>query len=128
MKYIKLFENHNKYYYSITSEEYRLSLKENSKSIWDKFGENELNIIKNSLPNYQLKMERRHIYQSAKWQMNDELYIKILRDDGKYIHTIATIVKLDDEWYYVYHSVTNQCYKCDQLEGLIGWIKNIILS
>lgn len=53
MKYIKLFENHNQYYYSITDEENKNSItyKKNGELCeWEDFKVDELNIIIDALP------------------------------------------------------------------------------
>ena len=36
-----------------------------------------------------------------------------------------TFFKTTDEWFYVFYSRKGKCYKCDQLEGLIEYLKTI---
>ena len=106
MKHLKIFENHNPYYQSISKDEYTSSVyvREN----WEEFTPEEIISIQ-------------EIFPDILFGFSVKKYgIEINLSEINWWH----ITKLKDEWYYPYEKYRGH-YKCDQLEGLLVFLKDI---
>ena len=144
MKYLKLFENHNQYYQEISEEEFDEStgfdieygegttwdpsfIKEN----WIDFTNGELNSIKKLLPDENII--NRYEYSDWDDNLNYTRAMVINHTNPKFIPeddannwrgTIFIIIKLKDEWFYIFNWDESKKYKCDQFTGLLEYIKD----
>ena len=152
---IKLFEEYNKYYTEITEGEYNRSaipnpifhfyrthpsMRENPANLknlefiqsnWVDFTQSEISTIHNLIPKSTYEINP-HVGGDGIPEASIEY--------TKYEHTrnkLIFIVKTKDEWYYVklnYWNITaikrvesiTSYYKCDQFEGLLKCIKDIL--
>ena len=59
-----------------------------------------------------------------------EVDIRFNKDIKYYLHVCLStnkLYKMVDEWYYVYNdSIVESYYKCDQFEGLIKCLENVL--
>lgn len=113
MKYLKLYENYNKYYTNISQEEY-----EGCYDI-DNFTDVEINTIKDIINNFDINSKLEKIYNSF-------IRLKIKKKE-------IDISKIKDEWFLIEVRNINNLdrdpdflFKSDQFEGLIFLIRRII--
>lgn len=153
MKYIKLYENYESYQ-EITEEEYYKKTLfgdvsndtedplEDSNYIrnnWESYTKEELKEILTILPKgtkFTINAGMNPMYPKSK------LDIMNVRDTSLQCHTPSSgskdfffskldffIVKLKDEWYYLFvnhHLLPDKFWKCDQMSGLINCMKNYL--
>jgi hypothetical protein len=116
MKYLKLFEDSNKYYKQITHQEC-------SKIVFDRdntieFSNNEsqeLDILMSDL-----KINYRKIVFN--YDDNDICYQVYTKSGFKLVPLDLVLYKVIDEWYYI--SIFKLYYKCDQFDGLLLCLKD----
>lgn len=110
MKYLKYFEN--QYYTPLEGHVHMYSNSGGITSIKSPFTQEEFEIIKSQFD---------CVKQPLTIELNDYM-IKI-----EYKYTWMFIYKTKDEWYYISNPLSkHKNYKCDQLEGLIHYIKDEI--
>lgn len=150
MKYLKKFEGLSESYFSISInefdeatgyehedwEEYLALIK------WVDFNDIEVSQIKSIFSQYVIKVgyhfEFREALQGGKnLDMGHDGFLVIVDKsspdfmpcaDADWSKAIAYVIKTQDEWFYVYDfkSSSDKCYKCDQFDGLVDCLKNII--
>jgi hypothetical protein len=125
MKYLKMFESHNEYYTEITVDEFEIGVGV------DKF----ISMSSNDV----IRMERMLSdlcsvgISSIRMGEGDHVFRKLymsLCDKSKPGPIIIDIRQVVDEWYYLHfynhHNSINRFYKCDQFEGLMKCLGDII--
>ena len=123
---IKLFEEYNEYYEVITSIQYESGLHCQNVQI----DYTEINIIRKLFPfptfveRFKNKCEK--MADSYRYQIN--FYV-----DYDFKKFILDISKIEDDWYYIFfypwyceNREDNIYYKCDQLDGLVHCISDLI--
>jgi hypothetical protein len=139
MKYLKLFEEHNKYYTNISEEEYfKLVsgeydplLNYNGENFseyanylinnWVEFTENEIQQISQTLPDHELKYTDFENIPKGEIELSKNEY-------GMPSASVIIITKLKDEWFIIMDDRSNldaPYFKCDQMDGLIKYLKNV---
>ena len=130
MKYIKIYEEFEDSYFEIDEEEYKFRLNgmEKGRNILDYNIVSLLNSIgkaRESWLDFTSKEKRilRKKFDVINKYKKDSKSISIRVEDG-----VADLSKLPDEWYYVHLCVnkSDTYYKCDQWEGLMDCLNDII--
>lgn len=138
MKYLKKFETHNKsnIYYEILSENDAMwgkkciSITDKAKNLIDKI------IDDNRSETYKIITKEINLDTFLYSDPNNNLNIKIYeitlmnKEIFKHSHQLLSITECEDEWFIVrfinFNNGDDISYKCDQLEGMIECIKDII--
>jgi len=130
MKYLKLFEK--SYYQELSKIKYSLQiLGDDYKGVenWRTFTKEETTQLKNLFPNSNILFDNQNNIS--------EYYHAVLKIDN------LQITKLQDEWYFIFVPTNwdnpkfnhpnfvwsdedDKFYKCDQFEGLLKFLKNIL--
>lgn len=117
MKYIKTFENLDKYYIPISISQYYMA----SESIDMTLDDSEVQSIKSILD------EKLKKYSFKFYGVEGSQFVNITaKKNVSYIQ--IEIVKSQDEWYYIYisESLDSIYFKCDQFEGLLKCLQDNI--
>ncbi len=128
MRYIK--EYNHEFYYEINSSDFS-----NEEENRREFSQKEKDIISNSLGvkiiDYEPKDE---INNLVEFNMEIIIRSKVDPEIKKIVDAAIDVYSFIDEWYFVkiylpsntFHSTMRiQCYKCDQMEGLLKLLKDI---
>jgi hypothetical protein len=143
MKYLKAFESYGveDYYKEITEFEYDDDIcniggtdgeedVEYMREKWVEFTDQEISKITEILSE---KKDVNYIIDLPNFKFWKENGIARARLDikpskkSKTLENIMYIVKLEDDWYYLYDCYPNKFYKCDQFDGLLKCIKDNII-
>ena len=116
MKHIKLFESFetDDYYTEITNDEYNF------------FRDSFISMSKSD--SYKLKTVISGDYHIEEKELDEPkisyFYCREILPGTKFVKVpnIFTIVKVEDDWFLVY--ISDHFYKCDQIDGLIKFLKN----
>ena len=133
---IKLFEQYNQYYQEISEVEYDGKLfpypefppdPRSRPENQDDFDDNEIKILKN-LYDVEVQYSSHNNYIELRNPIYDNEYPKDLQIKMRE-HKIGIVYflnKLTDEWYLVCDSFNGKYYKCDQFEGLLKCLDDIL--
>ena len=119
---IKLFEEYNQYYNVIEEEKFYDLCGINQENNTLTFSDDEINILSKEVKDINLINNKKYI----------SMYTYITMKSN--IDNTIVIYKIPDEWYLVAYIVHGEVanggrsymyYKCDQIEGLIKFIKDI---
>jgi hypothetical protein len=112
MKYIKLFENHDKLYHSISQEEWEeaVGYYDDSSTTYVPFNDKEISTINDIIGDSSISKPESSSYNGI-----------LTYDDID-----LSITKLDDQWYYIMDSLQFEFYKCDTFDGLKDCLIKII--
>ena len=141
MRYLKLFEDHNSYYYQIGEDEFNeITQYDNDDgedkwdtSNWIDFNKSEIDTIKGMFDDYFVFIgyngtsdTHRVFNQNHKSNgmivVSSNPHLDMRRD---WSGTLFYAIKLPDEWFFVADTKSSCFYKCDQLDGLINCLKSI---
>lgn len=144
MKYLKLFEEHNNYYYQIDVSEFDDktefdTLFENGwdTTNWVDFNQSEISTIKGIFDDFfvfvgysdfnppMLQKDALAEYSDGMLIVNNKPYLDIKKD---WSGTLFYVIKLPDEWYYTVDFKNQTFYKCDQFVGLLKFIEDKFLT
>lgn len=134
MKHLKLYEDHNNYYYQIDTDQFdedtmydTYTQNEWDTSNWVDFNQNEIDTIKGMFDDYFVFVGYSDFNQKSDGMIviNSNLHLDKRKD---WSGTLFYVIKLPDEWYYTVDFKTQICYKCDQFVGLLRFIKDKYLS
>lgn len=141
MRYLKLYENYKSYQSIDVDEYYRKTIFGNStnedpledssyiKDNWESYTVEEIKEILAILPKgtkFTINAAMNPMYSKSKL---DIMNVKVSKDNKMRVLVDFFIVKLRDEWYYLYvnHILLPAAYwKCDQLNGLINCMKQYV--
>ena len=110
MKYLKLFENHNEYYFEIGDSDL-----DNLRFAF--FKESDIELIK------------KHCEGRFKVVHTDKFILDLYEDNSSLIWSSnrwlyrIQIESLEDEWFLVYIN-NSEYYKCDRIDGLLKLLKD----
>ncbi len=134
MKHLKLYEDHNNYYYQIDTDQFDEDTRFDayhedawSTSDWVDFNQNEIDTIKGMFDDYFLFVGYSDFNQKSDGMIiiNNNPHLDKRKD---WAGTLFYVIKLPDEWYYTVDFKTQTFYKCDQFGGLLKFIKDKYLS
>ena len=118
MKYLKMFES-SAFYTRVTSNDWAHLV--NGTDVLIDMNPYEYDKLESSL--YSICREKKYTYSLSKYYTsNNGIYIRANISNKLSMN----IYKLEDEWYYVYLYYIHDFYKCDQLEGLLKFLEDII--
>ena len=118
---IKLFEEYNDYYHEITYDEYI----HYSNQFWLSFTKNEFIGIENKMCELIQDCDIwKYDWTGNLSKTDDAALLAFTFRMGKTLVNVE-MHKLSDEWFITYH--LGKFYKCDQFEGLIKCLEDILI-
>ena len=136
MRYLKLYEDHNNYYYQIEADEFDEATGYDAyhgdgdgwiTTNWVDFNQSEIDTIRRMFTDYFVFVGYSDFNQNSNGMIivNNRSQFDIRKD---WSGTLFYVIKLPDEWYYTVDFKTQIFYKCDQFGGLLKFIEDKFLS
>ena len=143
MKHLQIFEEFNQdYFRSIEPNEYQINVSGDeypgiefdikyAEENWYPFTDYEIEKIKTLLNSEDYKYTIASISLTGNYNGNPsnnkgEIIIDGFSNHPEMENITITIIKLKDEWYYIFHEDNDEYYACDQFVGLEQCLKTII--